>query len=687
MEAGIKIGLHNRFDIEVRDAITGELKNQATAYNIVLDALWTRLLARRAFMSAIHIGTGTGELSPARTSLFTFLAAKSVTLDSTSFNINNMYRRVKIQLEPAEYVGSIISEVGVAYSTSSGDLCTHAMLTDSEGNPITIEKTSTDVVIIYATVFFTVSNLPDYVKLTGVLSNNNVSNNQTLAYLINQSGDIESNIRVGTYGDNDAAMLFNNLRGIELATKSATITTDAVNKKLNFPVRRFEVTECNGPIQEFSIGGSFNIQLPNENYTGTNYTDVVLTGQDGTKKIWQMPSINVDVETIVVKVNGVVTEDLEIIPIPYYRTYRPSSKKANGIYFQNNSKFFYAEEASTPKIYGVEWDGTQWKQTINLTGVLPGTQYSFEMFYESPLAYAYKYDSGEARIFSKDNVQKAVYKRNTNLYVCGFLSDSVVLISPRASSSATSCNFVMGYTLDEGETWDWTDNLVGAFDSNIYNQLVVPARTKQIFFQGANASNAFRLYSYNLEDRTITLMSVPTATNRALGCFSMDESLLVAYGSSDGLDVFEEVEGVWTKTNIIPDTDSPATYDMAWFVDNYFIAGNTSTNVFSVWMLVDDVWTKVLVNVAQSVVFDMDIGAGISVSTLHTYNRKSPDGKHLMCDSTSNLAKYMPEGNYLIRFATAPLITDEIKVSYKVNGIHKTENYVLDVSGYIQFGE
>ncbi len=690
MEAGIKVGLHNKFDIEVRDAKTNELKQSATAYNIVLNQLWTRVLARNAFMSAIHVGTGTGTLSPSRTSLFTFLFGRNVTLDGISFNINNMYRRVKIQIQPSEYVGQTFTEVGVAYGTSSGNLCTHAMLTDAEGNPISILKTDTDVVIIYATVFFTVSELPEHVKLSGIFFGNDISGNQTLAMLINQSGSIETNIRVGTYGDKLADTIWDKLRGLELATKTATLTTDAGNKKIVFPTRRFEIAEANGPIQEFNIGGSFNIQLPNDDYTGTQYTDVILTGQDGAKVYFMLPSINVDAETIVVKVNNVVTEDLEIIPMPYYRTYRPSSNKTDELFFQSNSKFFYTYGDSTPRIYGVEWDGTQWKQTISLSG-LPGTSSYFGMFYESSLAYAYRYSNEKVRIYSKDNVKKAEYTGSsivvgTSIDVSGFLSDNVVLISLNTSSSSSKYTFVMGYTLDEGETWSWTGYLVSTFSST-YSPLVVPARTKQIFFQGADASNAFRLYSYNLEARTITLMSVPTATNRALGCFSMDESLLVAYGSSDGLDVFEEVEGVWTKTNVIPDTISPATYNMAWFVGDFFIAGNTSTNLYSVWQLVEGSWVKVLINVPTAQIFDDSVSGGRYLgSYLHTYNRKSQDGMHMSAPS-NNIYRCTFDSSYMIKFDTPPAAEDEIKVSYKVNGIHKTTNYVLDVGGYIQFGE
>ena len=44
MERIIKPKVHNRFDIEVTDAVTGEVKRRVTSYNIVLDQFFTRLI-------------------------------------------------------------------------------------------------------------------------------------------------------------------------------------------------------------------------------------------------------------------------------------------------------------------------------------------------------------------------------------------------------------------------------------------------------------------------------------------------------------------------------------------------------------------------------------------------------------------------------------------------------------------
>jgi hypothetical protein len=156
-----KFSIHNRFDVEIIDSITGEIKQKAFAENIVLNSLWTRLFAPNTYFNYIHYGTGTGTLLASRTSLFTFLGAKSV-IDAPDYGeqiltydwVNGwVSSRKKIQIAPEENVGSEFKEVGIGYSATATNLVTHALLKDMNGNTITIVKTNTDVINIYATVF------------------------------------------------------------------------------------------------------------------------------------------------------------------------------------------------------------------------------------------------------------------------------------------------------------------------------------------------------------------------------------------------------------------------------------------------------------------------------------------------------------------------------------------------------
>lgn len=157
--ATLKPQVHNRFDIEIIDSKTGEVKGKAQAENIILNALWTRLLTPATYNSYIFFGVGTGELSASRTSLFSHLGYKANTSRVLSDVRDSGYFscRHAIQLAPEEYVGKVLTEVGIGHSASSSSLVTHAMLKDMNGNPTSITKTALDVINIYSTVYVSFS--------------------------------------------------------------------------------------------------------------------------------------------------------------------------------------------------------------------------------------------------------------------------------------------------------------------------------------------------------------------------------------------------------------------------------------------------------------------------------------------------------------------------------------------------
>ena len=76
IKANMDCSIHNRFDIEVVDSITGEVKQTAQAENVILNQLWTRLLSPNAYFNYIFIGTGNGTPSAPDTALFTHLGYK-----------------------------------------------------------------------------------------------------------------------------------------------------------------------------------------------------------------------------------------------------------------------------------------------------------------------------------------------------------------------------------------------------------------------------------------------------------------------------------------------------------------------------------------------------------------------------------------------------------------------------------
>lgn len=155
VEADLSASIHNRFDLEVIDVRTGKVRQRACAENVICNQLWTRLLAGYVYFSYIHYGTGSGTPSSADTALFSFLGCGTVAEATESLDLPGCAYalRKQIQLSETAAVGESLTEVGIAYGTAANSLCTHAMLQDMNGNQISIQKTNTDIINIYATVF------------------------------------------------------------------------------------------------------------------------------------------------------------------------------------------------------------------------------------------------------------------------------------------------------------------------------------------------------------------------------------------------------------------------------------------------------------------------------------------------------------------------------------------------------
>lgn len=156
----LRASIHNRFDIEVLDAETGELRQNAQALNLICDVFWARMfnIVSGAWkplgeFNYILYGGGSGTPSASDTTLFSQLGYRST--PSRTYTPNEKSGLVTAQavatLQAEDNVGDTITEVGIGYDTTH--CVTHAMLTDMNGNPISITKTATDVIKIYATFF------------------------------------------------------------------------------------------------------------------------------------------------------------------------------------------------------------------------------------------------------------------------------------------------------------------------------------------------------------------------------------------------------------------------------------------------------------------------------------------------------------------------------------------------------
>lgn len=177
MEFGAKTNVHNRFDFVImekgqpvqkfklgdREEYEAEGTKVVTAHNVILNRMWTRLCAGNSFGGNVLLGTGSGTPDATDEGLFTFKLGRAWTLDARyrGFDTDGEtplgYWRGYIKILDTEENGTVFTEVGVGYGTTNATAVTHAMLTDAEGNPITIEKKNTMVLKVYATVYSTLA--------------------------------------------------------------------------------------------------------------------------------------------------------------------------------------------------------------------------------------------------------------------------------------------------------------------------------------------------------------------------------------------------------------------------------------------------------------------------------------------------------------------------------------------------
>lgn len=286
----IKMGakFHNRFVIEVRDKDTGALKQKGVAENILLDRIYTRICNFNSYFSYIHFGSGTGTLTPDRTTLFSSVGYKSAEDEEKikAYPVSSVTRRIR--LEPEEYVGTTITEVGVSEATNA--INTHALIKDAEGNPLSITKKDIDVIIIYATIFI---ELSDANKITFSKYQANALSN----YFIDNSS-MSPNLQMGDIGETTKM----NTIGRFLEAFSLTRTVDLTNRSVSFSTR-LGIDDGNYDIRELSLGNICRVNMEDSTiWSGYTLKDVPIGVGDGENKVFDIDKY--DTSNMKIKIDG-----------------------------------------------------------------------------------------------------------------------------------------------------------------------------------------------------------------------------------------------------------------------------------------------------------------------------------------------------------------------------------------------
>lgn len=301
MNRTITAAVHNKFEVVVTDATTGEVKQTAIGYNVILNRFFTQLVNRSSKLGYIHLGSGTGTPAITDSSLFTFKTAKQATTVETVKAYPTSYVRKSITLSPSESAGVTFTEVGFGYSTSNTSLVTHSMLQDSEGNQIAIYKSATDVLTVYATFYCTIATDTSAECVLPTLANN--------ALIPAIISDTYASMYLHFSGE--APMSHSNdITKSAITSVSVSSTADTANYQWILKAYRLDYTAGNSHM--FSAVGIPNIAawaLPNSTvFPNVKLTDIPVGTGDGTKTEFDCPIPLFIENSEVVRVNGVTME-------------------------------------------------------------------------------------------------------------------------------------------------------------------------------------------------------------------------------------------------------------------------------------------------------------------------------------------------------------------------------------------
>lgn len=162
---GLKI--HNKYKLQLFDT-EGHLIQEAFAYNQASARRYAMVCLTGKFpgktddtyyrygINSVHLGTGTGTIDvESREFLFARAFSAKISWTRTSdFTFNNMHFSASATFPPTtSYVGDL-TEIGLG-TDYYNRIFSHALLVDAEDNPIVVQKTSTNILVVTIDVFFT----------------------------------------------------------------------------------------------------------------------------------------------------------------------------------------------------------------------------------------------------------------------------------------------------------------------------------------------------------------------------------------------------------------------------------------------------------------------------------------------------------------------------------------------------
>lgn len=482
MNIEAKVSVKNKFEFVVRDAITGEVKQTAVAYNTVTNRLLTALANGSVSLQYLHIGTGVGEPAPTDTLLFKAMLMKYATLEDYGFDpkTNVGFQRRVARLAASDLVGEKLTEIGLSDSGYvSSNIYTHAMISDSEGRPIAISKTATDIIDIYATVYVT---LPDLTESLGgggwvsVIHSNDPVTNYVMASRVANMNFVFDTPTLMSYAFKGSSGI---LPGPSISGSASVLKAAAVVGSTRKITYRYNEANGNGIIGGLYFKGLL-LETPSNLWAGKNFIGTAVGVGNGSNKRFNLSKQGVKASSVVLKRGGVVIPREEYIVNPsiivtksatydsFYSQFVPITERVRVVVpVPNKIGLFWA--ITDIAIYTLKYNAvdltldilytrnikdaiqaaTPANYAVNIVSLLGGKAVGLHTYYGSPLIFDCDANTGSiGQEWTKHaNFPNFTSTNNNNIGLSAFGDSSFVVARP--ISGGFSGHYLFSFSLDE----------------------------------------------------------------------------------------------------------------------------------------------------------------------------------------------------------------------------------------------
>lgn len=287
MNIDANIKFKNNYRLQHIDTITGEILHDLEFHNVVLDQIIDAVTPDGSYYFRIDIGDGSGIPSASDTQLFHKIKRLNVETGKCSKkNDNTLLFSVSATIPANASEVYDISEVGICFQDNI--LVTHALILDSEGNPIIIKKKDTDKIILNCELYviFESEGIENF-SIDDFAMGSGTSGTLVLHYIFGAATSLEAQ-RVSTAYHSYSDQYISCPSTYQLSRSSADWVKDKDAKTLtvNFGPSRMPEFSMPTYIKGITFGKLGTIKLPNEaifpRYKVSNIT--VGVGDGETKK-------------------------------------------------------------------------------------------------------------------------------------------------------------------------------------------------------------------------------------------------------------------------------------------------------------------------------------------------------------------------------------------------------------------